>query len=161
METKELKIQTPEGYEIDKENSTFEKIVFKKKETNLWRFDETKKVYGYVINSAFSKIMSIDGALNNADAHCVFATEKQAKSALAMAQISQIMSNDEIFGGMVTDEEWGDAKIHKYCIYRVSEKIAWSKSLAYYYFLAFHTSEQRDLFLKENGDLVKQYLMID
>jgi len=29
METKELKIQTPEGYEIDKENSTFEKIVFK------------------------------------------------------------------------------------------------------------------------------------
>ena len=32
METKELKIQIPEGYEIDKENSTFEKIVFKKKE---------------------------------------------------------------------------------------------------------------------------------
>ena len=32
METKELKIQIPEGYEIDKKNSTFEKIVFKKKE---------------------------------------------------------------------------------------------------------------------------------
>ena len=32
METKELKIQIPEGYEIDKENSSFEKIVFKKKE---------------------------------------------------------------------------------------------------------------------------------
>ena len=32
METKELKIQVPEGYEIDKEKSTFEKIVFKKKE---------------------------------------------------------------------------------------------------------------------------------
>ena len=32
METKELKITIPEGYEIDKENSTFEKIVFKKKE---------------------------------------------------------------------------------------------------------------------------------
>ena len=31
METKELKIQIPEGYEIDKEKSTFEKIVFKKK----------------------------------------------------------------------------------------------------------------------------------
>ena len=26
---KTLKIETPEGYEIDKENSTFEKIVFK------------------------------------------------------------------------------------------------------------------------------------
>ncbi|MBQ0141017.1 MAG: hypothetical protein KBT36_17235 [Kurthia sp.] len=32
METKELKIQIPEGYEIDQEKSTFEKIVFKKKE---------------------------------------------------------------------------------------------------------------------------------
>lgn len=29
METKELKVQTPEGYEIDKENSTFECIRFK------------------------------------------------------------------------------------------------------------------------------------
>ena len=32
METKELKIQIPDGYEIDKEKSIFEKIVFKKKE---------------------------------------------------------------------------------------------------------------------------------
>lgn len=29
METKELKVQVPEGYEIDKENSTFERIKFK------------------------------------------------------------------------------------------------------------------------------------
>ena len=29
MEAKELKIQIPEGYEIDKENSTFECIKFK------------------------------------------------------------------------------------------------------------------------------------
>lgn len=29
METKELKVQVPEGYEIDKENSTFERIRFK------------------------------------------------------------------------------------------------------------------------------------
>ena len=29
METKELKIQVPDGYEIDKENSTFECIKFK------------------------------------------------------------------------------------------------------------------------------------
>ena len=30
---KEIKIQVPEGYEIDKEKSTFEKIIFKKKNT--------------------------------------------------------------------------------------------------------------------------------
>jgi hypothetical protein len=31
METKQLKITVPEGYEIDKEKSTFENIVFKEK----------------------------------------------------------------------------------------------------------------------------------
>lgn len=35
MENKELQIIPPEGYEIDKENSTFEKIVFKKVEEEL------------------------------------------------------------------------------------------------------------------------------
>ena len=35
METKEMKIQVPEGYEIDRKNSTFEKIVFKKIEKEL------------------------------------------------------------------------------------------------------------------------------
>ena len=30
METKEVKIQVPEGYEIDKENSTFEYFIKKK-----------------------------------------------------------------------------------------------------------------------------------
>lgn len=29
MDTKEVKIQVPEGYEIDKENSTFECVKFK------------------------------------------------------------------------------------------------------------------------------------
>ena len=31
MKNKELKIEVPQGYEIDKEKSTFEKIVFKKR----------------------------------------------------------------------------------------------------------------------------------
>ena len=31
METKEIKIEIPEGYEIDREKSSYEKIVFKKK----------------------------------------------------------------------------------------------------------------------------------
>ena len=35
LETKEFKIEIPKGYEVDKENSTFEKIVFKKVEEKL------------------------------------------------------------------------------------------------------------------------------
>lgn len=38
-ETKEIKINIPEGYEIDKEHSTFECIKFKKKakKINVWK----------------------------------------------------------------------------------------------------------------------------
>jgi hypothetical protein len=45
-ETKELKIEIPKGYEIDKENSTFEKIVFKKVEEKL--------TYGKIVNELFT-----------------------------------------------------------------------------------------------------------
>ena len=34
METKEVKIEIPQGYEIDRQKSTFEKIVFKNNESN-------------------------------------------------------------------------------------------------------------------------------
>ena len=39
-ESKEVKIEIPEGYEIDKENSTFEKIVFKKKDPKSRSWEE-------------------------------------------------------------------------------------------------------------------------
>ena len=35
MKNKEFKIEVPDGYEVDKENSTFEKIIFKKVEKEL------------------------------------------------------------------------------------------------------------------------------
>lgn len=155
---KEIKITPPEGYEIDRENSTLECIKFKPI-AKRWRGAYDSLVSGYVINSN-SKIrhwsnLSADGENIN-----VFATEKQAKSALAMAQISQIMANDKRFGGVVTDEEWNDITV-KHNIERQKCNIKKTTSINYYEFLSFHTREQRDLFLKENEDLIKNYLMID
>lgn len=46
METKELKIQVPEGYEIDKENSTFECIKFKPIRNDITYKDISKKLFG-------------------------------------------------------------------------------------------------------------------
>jgi hypothetical protein len=92
----------------------------------------------------------------------VFATEKQAKSALAMARISQIMANDiKNFGGVITDEEWKQRAVRKYCIYRTNNNMRTIYAYSDYYFLAFHTEEQMNLFLKKYRDLVKDYLMID
>lgn len=54
MNTKEIKITVPEGYEIDKENSTFECIKFKKK--RLTYEDVARKLFQdkktYYLNSA-------------------------------------------------------------------------------------------------------------
>lgn len=77
-----------------------------------------------------------------------------------MARISQIMANDERFGGIITDEEWGDENKIKYGIHRFENKIITDTYINWYNFLAFHTIEQRNLFLKENEDLVRDYLML-
>lgn len=45
MNTKKLKINIPEGYEIDKEKSTFEEIVFKKVEDPLAKLPKTWEEY--------------------------------------------------------------------------------------------------------------------
>lgn len=45
METKEIKIQAPEGYEIDKENSTFEYIKFKLIKKNITYEDICEKLF--------------------------------------------------------------------------------------------------------------------
>lgn len=162
METKEVKIEIPEGYEIDKEKSTFEKIVFKPI-VKRWR-DNKNIIKGYYITSlsVISPTGNTTCDYNLPENHNVFATEKQAKSALAMAQISQIMANDERFGGVVTDEEWENVNIIKHIITRLESKhINETVCNISYTFLAFHTEKQRKLFLEENEDLVKQYLMID
>ena len=155
---KELKIDIPEGYEIDKENSTFECIRFKKK-PERW-VDGIKNIQGFWITTKSQ--ISTAYCIKNDENRNVFATVKQAKSALAIAQISQIIKNDERFGGPVADEEWCRFNLDKYIIYRRGGNIHTCDTTDdEYYLLAFHTKEQRDLFLKENENLVKDYLMID
>jgi hypothetical protein len=72
------------------------------------------------------------------------------------------MANDvDNFGGVVTDEEWKDLTVKKYAIFRLKNTISFMNSYLDYHFLAFHTKDQRDLFLKKYRDLVREYLMVD
>lgn len=162
---KEIKIQIPDGYEgIDEEKSNLAegKIVFKKKEATPWR-ECTHILTGYFVapNSAIVQINKQDRCFNNDVNKNVFATKKQAQSMRSMAQLSQIIQNDERFGSPITDEEWEDEDMPKYVIVRSSNEIRRNYFMKHYHFLAFHTSEQRDLFLKENEDLIRQYYMLD
>ena len=86
-----------------------------------------------------------------------FATEKQAKSALAAAQLSQLMA--------VYNDGWEqpspDYRVIRYYIILLSGKITESASPDSYHFLTFKTAELRDEFLKNFESLIKEYFMID
>ena len=86
-----------------------------------------------------------------------FIDTKHAKSALAMAQISQLLP---YFGGPITDEEWYNES-SKYTIEKCMNRMIKDSTVSCYYLLSFHTAEQRDNFLKYNERIVKDYLMID
>ena len=89
MEEKHLTIQVPEGYEIDEERSTFRNIIFKqKKEVKRW--EDLERVKGCMIDS-ISKIHDVNYLFSGEENQNTFATEKQAKSALAFAQITQLL----------------------------------------------------------------------
>ena len=125
----------------------------------LWRYKEglNTKMSGYYVGID-SRIYSYDNGILCKNSYNVFATKKQAKAALAMARISQIMANDKRFGGNITNDEVGTDRY--YVILRRRDALEISTRYNYEY-LAFHTKEQAELFLKENEDLIKDYYMFD
>ena len=156
---KELTISIPDGYEIDEEKSSFERIVFKK-EQKIKKWDDLigtiipEKSF-YVNTYSDIKEMDVDKFIE-ADKN-IFIDEKHAKSALAMAQISQLIP---YFGGEITEEEWEDDSFFKYNIERYKNTVYLDGHSTMYTFLAFHTEEQRDSFYENNKQLVNDYLMI-
>lgn len=149
---KELKIEIPEGYEIDKEKSSFEKIVFKKKiEVNCW--EDLKRVTGVYItdNSRFNPITA--SGLVVPQNQNVFLNEKYAKSALALAQISQLLPYYD------TNVDW-ESKDVKYCITRSKNNIMIGEWVSRYCILTFNTRSEAERFLKHNEQLIKDYYML-
>ena len=120
-------------------------------------WEDLEEIDGCYINVQ-SKVVNVTGATNYEENINIFKTEKHAKKALAMAQISQLMP---YYGGEITNDEWDNDNIDKYEIRRFGNKIERGKYNYTYQFLAFHTEEQRDEFLLNNEQLVKDYLMID
>ena len=94
MDTKKLKINIPEGYEVDKEKSTFEEIVFKKVEDPFTKLPKTWREYrnctiGYA--SCFwdsslgsPSISSFSGVYNE------FSTEERVKQYVALGKLIQL-----------------------------------------------------------------------
>ena len=94
METRKLKINIPEGYEIDKEKSTFEEIVFKKVEDPLAKLPKTWEEYkscsrdnpSYFFYNSLKYIgeSSFSGIYNE------FLTEERTKQYVALGKLLQL-----------------------------------------------------------------------
>ena len=159
----EQKITVPKGCKIESIEHDDNQIVImfsedKKKEVKTW--DDLIGVKKPIDSKYIGTLSDVDGAVGvftRLDKN-VFINEKHAKSTLAMAQISQLVP---YYGGAITDEEWSNINIMKYVIVRMEGKLDCAASFGEYIFLAFHTAEQRDKFLKYNEQLVKDYLMLD
>ena len=92
METKELKIQAPEGYEIDKENSTFECIKFKSIKKDITYKDICNNLLksGYYINNS-GEIIRVSDFIEGFEIDKNNATnKKQLKRILALNQLLNI-----------------------------------------------------------------------
>ena len=93
METKELKIQVPEGYEIDKENSTFECIKFK----SIKKYITYETIWEELFNKTkFNFYISGSGAIGKStlDTDMVYKNNainrKQLEKILALNQLLNI-----------------------------------------------------------------------
>lgn len=85
---KELNITPPKGYEIDRQKSTFEKIVFKKIPENPKTWEEYCSLmegktihypdYNYIMVRSFQ------------DAYNMFATEERARQFIALGKLLQL-----------------------------------------------------------------------
>ena len=146
---KHLKISIPDGYEIDKAQSTFENIVFKPTVVALpktWK--QLKEINGYCTTS-LSKTTRVVGLSVINDNCNVFATEEQAKASIALAQLSQLM---QVYNnGWVPD--WKDGN-NKYTITFFNDEMFCHTFVENRKFLSFKTRELRDEFLENFKDLI-------
>ena len=155
---KKVTIEIPDDCEVkivkkeEKKEEKKERII----RTYQDLIDNRIKIKGVYVNS-IGQIISHNGTSDDININIAY-SEKVAKSMLAMAMISQLIP---YYGGAITDEEWTKHDMDKYFIYRYVGRAATSVSNYQYHYLAFHTKEQRDEFLKYNEQLVKDYLMID
>ena len=150
MEEKKLKINIPEGYEIDKEKSTFEEIVFKKVEDPLAKLPKTWEEYckqtknspSYYWNNCCKTnvVTSVFTGFYNE-----FSTEERVKQYAALGRLLQL--RDYWVG------EWKRNSDNIYVIYKNVIIVAIPNSD---FPLSFPTREMAERFKECFKDLIKK-----
>jgi hypothetical protein len=89
----------------------------------------------------------------------VFKTEKQAKSALAYAQITQLMALSCYNGDWTPD--WKNGLFDKYSLIRKDNAIELILRSDTFSPITFKSKDAQESFLKNHEDLLRQYFQID
>ena len=153
-ENQEIEFKIPEGYVIDNSKSTENKIVCKPIEIKYPKLWEdafwTKSISGFDIRLCNIDIRSATGREK-----VLFKTKKQAASALAYAQLTQLMALPCYNGDWTPN--WDSQNQEKYCITRRKSGFVKLDFSGYFFFLAFKSSKIRDEFYHNHMDLIKQF----
>ena len=161
MENKEIKINVPEGMEIDKENSTFECIKFKPIKNKLpktWKEfcknNNVKEGEFYIDRLSYIKetyATEQDPAIRNEESdRNLLPSKKLAEAMLALCQLIQL--RDCYNDGWIPD--WYSNE-NKYCIEYSDNTIISNVYCATSRVLVFKTSKLRNQFLENFKDLIE------
>ena len=142
---KELKIIPPIGYEIDRQKSTFEKIIFKKIPENPKTWEGyCSLMKGKTVYYTNCNTITVSGF---SDAHDKFVTKKRADQFIALGKLLQLRDY------WVKRSKFEDA----ICIYTWNDGlIATDDCDINEYALTFPTQEMADKFITCFRDLIKQ-----
>jgi len=163
-EVKEVRIEVPEGYEIDKENSTFEKIVFKMIKS---RYPESweeyclnqKECYHTMSNYSIQSLRSA-GLLNEADKDS-YPTRELADASIALCQLLHLKSawihQWSVDNGLKKDWKYDPTSDLKY--YSITDTITGVDVVAFIRYprvLSFPTLELAEKFYNTFSKLIEQ-----
>ena len=128
-------------------------------ENDLKTWKELGKISGYCISSVGNGIVEVQDKPTTEAYKVVYATDKQAKSAFAYAQLTQLMKDL----GKECNVDWSNDNTWKYCIMfedpnKELKVLPW---LYTFQFLAFRTQEMAEKFVVKHEKLIKEYFMVD
>ena len=142
---KELKIEVPQGYEIDRQKSTFEKIIFKKIPENPKTWEEyCSLMKGKTVYYTNCNNITVSGF---SDAHDKFVNKKRAEQFIALGMLLQLRDywvKRSKFKDAIGIFTWGDGLI-------VTNNCDIND-----FALTFPTQEMADKFITCFRDLIKQ-----
>ena len=142
---KELKIEVPKGYEIDRQKSTFEKIVFKNIPENPKTWEEyCSLMKGKTMYYTNCNTITVSGF---SDAHDKFVNKKRAEQFVALGKLIQLRDywvKRSKFKDAIGIFTWSEGVIVTHNC-DINDRA-----------LTFHTQEMADKFITCFRDLIKQ-----